>query len=83
MSLEKLDNIVSGVLYDFVGWLTTRPERLALSSSDDAAPAADAVAKFLELRGVDQSCGPMTKYWPARCSQKNIASTFEEDETQV
>jgi len=36
-------------LYDFMGWLTTRKERLVLSATDNAAPAAEAVAEYLRL----------------------------------
>ncbi len=38
-------------VYDFAAWLTTRKERLVLSSSDDAAPAAKAVQAYLRARG--------------------------------
>ena len=69
MSEELLDHIVSGAIYDFMGWLTTRPEKLVLSSADDAAPAADAVKEFLTMRGVDQECEPMISNWPGRCGK--------------
>jgi hypothetical protein len=36
-------------LYDFMGWLTTRKERLMLSAIDNAAPAAEAVGEYLRL----------------------------------
>ena len=67
MSIESLDHIVSGAIYDFAAFLTTRDERITLSATDNAAPAADAVKAFLELRGVDQSCEPFFQ-WPSRCS---------------
>ena len=67
MSIEKLDHIVSGAIFDFAGFLTTRDERITLSATDDATPAADAVKAFLTLRGVDQECQPFFR-WPARCS---------------
>jgi hypothetical protein len=67
MSIESLDHIVSGAIYDFAGFLTTRSERITMSASDNAAPAADAVKAFLTLRGVDQSCEPFFQ-WPSRCS---------------
>lgn len=35
------------VLFDFMGWLTTRDERLILSAKDNAAPAAEAIKEFL------------------------------------
>lgn len=66
MSQEKLDHVVSGALYDFMGWLTTRTEKLVLSSADDAAPAANAVKEFLAMRGVDQKCEPMVNEWQER-----------------
>ena len=68
MSQEKLDHVVAGAIYDFMGWLTSRPEKLTLSSADDAAPSACAVKDFLTMRGVDQDCEPMIVDWPARCS---------------
>ena len=68
MSQEKLDHVVAGAIFDFMGWLTTRQEKLVLSSVDDAAPAAEAVKEFLTMRGVAQDCEPMIHDWPARCS---------------
>ena len=68
MSQESLDHVVSGAIFDFMGWLTTRTERLTLSSADEAAPAADAIKEFLTLRGVDLSFEPMIFLWPARCN---------------
>ena len=44
--------VVAGALFDFMGWLTSRRERLVLSSTDDAAPAADAIKDFAEMRGL-------------------------------
>ena len=58
MSLERLDHIVAGAIFDFAGFLTTRDERITLSAKDNASPAADAVKAFLELRGVNEKCEP-------------------------
>ena len=44
--------VVAGALFDFMGWLTTRKERLVLSSTDNASPAADAIKDFAEMRGL-------------------------------
>lgn len=68
MSHEKLDHVVAGAIYDFMGWLTTRPEKITLSSTNDAAPAAEAVKDFLTMRGVAQDCEPMIQDWSTRCS---------------
>ena len=45
-------SIVAGALFDFMGWLTSRRERLVLSSVDNSAPAADAIKDFAEMRGL-------------------------------
>ena len=44
--------VIVGALFDFMGWLTTRKERLVLSSTDNASPAADAIKVFAEMRGL-------------------------------
>jgi hypothetical protein len=46
------DEVIAGVLFDFMGWLTSRKERIVLSASDDAAPAVDAIRDFAKLRGL-------------------------------
>ncbi len=43
-------SVIAGALFDFMGWLTTREERLVLSSTDNASPAADAIKHFAEMR---------------------------------
>lgn len=53
MSRESLDHVILGALYDFMGFLTTRKEKLILSSSDDVAPAVEVIKEFCDLRGVD------------------------------
>jgi hypothetical protein len=63
MSKKLLDRIVSGVLFDFMGWLTCRDERLILSAKDDAGPAAAVISEFLKMRGVDPNCAPLIKDW--------------------
>ena len=77
MSQEKLDHVVAGAIFDFMGWLTTRQEKLVLSSADDAAPAAEAVKEFLTMRGVAQDCEPMIHDWPARCSMATANARSE------
>jgi hypothetical protein len=41
-------------LYAFAGWLTSRPERITLSATDLATPAADAVAEFQKRHGLPE-----------------------------
>ena len=68
MSKENLDHIVSGVLFDFMGWLTSRDEPLTLSCRDDCGPAVSVISQFLTMRGVDQDCSPAIHLWTLRCS---------------
>ena len=44
--------VIAGALYDFMGWLTSRKERIVLSSADNASPAADAIRDFANMRGL-------------------------------
>jgi len=44
--------IIAGALFDFMGWLTSRPKRIMLSSVDDASPAVDAIKDFAKMRGL-------------------------------
>jgi hypothetical protein len=54
--------VVAGALFDFMGWLTSRRERLVLSSTDDSAPAADAIKDFAEMRGLSMN-NAQVKEW--------------------
>ena len=45
-------DVIAGVLFDFMGWLTSRPKRIMLSSTDDASPAVDAIRDFAKMRSL-------------------------------
>ena len=45
--------VIAGVLYDFMGWLTSRRARLCLSDKDNASPAVDAIVDFAKMRGLN------------------------------
>ena len=49
---EQGEPVIAGALFDFMGWLTSREERLVLSSSDEASPAVDAIRDFAKMRGL-------------------------------
>jgi hypothetical protein len=49
---ETQQAIIAGALFDFMGWLTTRDERLVLSGADEAGPAVDAIRDFAKMRGL-------------------------------
>jgi hypothetical protein len=44
--------VIAGALFDFMGWLTSRKERIVLSSADDASPAVDAIRDFAKMRNL-------------------------------
>jgi hypothetical protein len=44
--------VIAGALFDFMGWLTSRPKRIMLSSADEASPAVDAIKEFAKMRGL-------------------------------
>lgn len=45
-------SVVAGALFDFMGWLTTRNERLILSATDYASPAVEVIEEFAKMRGL-------------------------------
>ena len=67
MSQEKLNHIVTGVLFDFMGFLTTRKEQIVLSSSDDAGPAVEAIKEFLYEKNIEDA-DPLEQ-WEGRCEK--------------
>ena len=44
--------VIAGALFDFMGWLTSRKERIVLSSADESSPAVDAIRDFAKMRGL-------------------------------
>ena len=46
------DSVIAGALFDFMGWLTSRKERIVLSSADNASPAVDAIRDFAKMRSL-------------------------------
>ena len=44
--------VIAGALFDFMGWLTSRKERIVLSGADEAGPAVDAIRDFAKMRGL-------------------------------
>ena len=52
IELHVLHSHIAGVLFDFMGWLTSREKRLTLSSTDEAGPAVEAITTFAKMRGL-------------------------------
>lgn len=68
MSPERLDHIIAGALFDFIGFLTTKAVPITVSARHEVPPIVEALKEFMELRGVDQTCEPMTEMWVCRLS---------------
>lgn len=54
--------VIAGALFDFMGWLTSRKERLLLSSSDDASPAVVVITEFAKMRGLSLEDAKVTDW---------------------
>ena len=53
VNVQAAHMLISGALFDFVGWLTSRKQRLTLSSSDNAGPAVEAIQEFASMRDLN------------------------------
>jgi hypothetical protein len=68
--------VIAGALFDFMGWLTSRKERIVLSSADNASPAADAIRDFANMRGLsldDAKVQDWNTTPPQRTEQEPVA----------
>ena len=55
-------SIVAGALYDFLGYLTTRPKPTTFGSAYDATPALDLLCSWAASRGLDLSEAAVTDW---------------------
>ena len=77
--------VIAGALFDFMGYLTSRKERIVLSAADDAAPAVDAIRDFAKMRGLslddaqvrDWNTTPPQREWVG-LTPENILALFDE-----
>jgi hypothetical protein len=72
-------SVISGALFDFMGWLTSRKERIVLSAADDAAPAADAIRDFATKRGLSLDDAQVREWidalaQPVQAEERNFCS---------
>ena len=66
--MMRRDATIAGVLFDFMGWLTTRKERLCLSSADNASPAVTAITEFAKMRNLSLDNAMVTD-WQSGAAQ--------------
>ena len=75
-------SVIAGVLFDFMGWLTTRKERLCLSSADDASPAVTAITEFAKMRNLSLDNAMVTD-WQSGAAQASKPLSDAEIESGV
>lgn len=52
VGLNVAHTVIAGAVFDFMGYLTFRKERIVLSAADEASPAVDAISDFATKRGL-------------------------------
>lgn len=75
--LGRIDDIVAGALFDFIGMLTTQRETTVMSSHNDAQPAVRMLQRFAEKRSLKLN-EPLVRMW-ASLLNKQIDSTYYPD----
>jgi len=74
-------SVIAGVLFDFMGWLTSRKERIVLSSADNASPAVEAITEFAKMRNLSLDDAKVQDWHtgaPQRTEQEPVAwRTFD------
>jgi len=65
-----MKDIISGVLFDFCGFLTTRDKSITFSSHHNAAPAVEAIEKFMKKRNVELVTPNFDWYKEKACQTK-------------
>ena len=69
--------VIAGALFDFMGWLTSRKERIVLSSADDASPAVDAIRDFAKMRNLSLDYAKVQDWNPTPPQQESVAHLWE------
>jgi len=78
-------SVIAGALFDFLGWLTSRKERLALSRVDDASPAVEAITAFSKMRGLSLDDARVQDWHttPPAAQRQGVGLTDEDKLTAV
>jgi len=70
--------VIAGALFDFMGWLTSRKERIVLSSANEASPAVDAIRDFAKMRGLSLDDAKVQD-WNTTPSQRTWVGLTDEE----
>ena len=74
--------VIAGALFDFMGWLTSRKERIVLSSADEASPAVDAIRDFAKMRGLSLNDAKVQD-WNTTPPQRTWVGLTDEDISEI
>lgn len=77
--MDGLPMVISGAIFDFAGYLTTRPEAIAVGATAEAAPVCDLVKEWAELRGLSLDDAAVLSWQEALRNALNAAPTPTKD----
>ena len=70
---DDLETMISGAIFDFAGFLTTRSSTIEIGSKADAAPVVELIKEWAALRGVSLDNADVT-LWRERLITHQLAS---------
>lgn len=77
----KTENLISGALYDFFGFLTTRIESTSFGSSENSEKALDLLVQFAENRGIELTIEENEiNEWQDHVKETVVAKVISEDD---
>ena len=78
-------SVIAGALFDFMGWLTSRKERLVLSGANEAGPAVEAITAFSKMRGLSLDDARVQDWHttPPAAQRQGVGLTDEDKLTAV
>ncbi len=59
---EELQRIISGAIFDFAGYLTTREKVIEVGSSSNASPIVELIIEWAKLRNLNSEDADV-EYW--------------------
>ena len=75
-------SVIAGALFDFMGWLTSRKERIVLSSADNASPAVEAITEFARMRNLSLD-NAKVQDWHTHPPQRTLVGLTDEEISEV
>ena len=70
---DELESMISGAIFDFAGFLTTRSSTIEIGSKANATPVVELIKEWAALRGVSLDNADVT-LWRERLITRQLAS---------